>query len=71
MAIENEELLDYEDEADVLNGSITAPANGAAAYKEGAQGDEKEKKGFAGIHSTGFRCVYSLELWDSEDLKTD
>jgi ATP-dependent RNA helicase UAP56/SUB2 len=50
---DNEELIDYEDEHDVIpNG--TATANGAAT--SAADGDvDKDKKNFSGIHSTGFR----------------
>lgn len=44
---DNDELIDYEDENDVPNG---ATAGGAAD-------DDKEKKNFSGIHSTGFRLV--------------
>ena len=56
---DNEELIDYEDEHDVVaNGApAAAAANGAAA--PAADGDEKDKKNFSGIHSTGFRLVVS------------
>ena len=51
-APDNEELIDYEDEQDVVT-------NGAAAGGVAATGDaeDKDKKGggFRGIHSTGFR----------------
>ncbi|KAG2160103.1 P-loop containing nucleoside triphosphate hydrolase protein [Suillus bovinus] len=53
---DNEELIDYEDEHDVIpNGTASAaPANGAAASSvDGEMG--KDKKNFSGIHSTGFR----------------
>ncbi|KAG2142526.1 P-loop containing nucleoside triphosphate hydrolase protein [Suillus cothurnatus] len=53
---DNEELIDYEDEHDVIpNGTAsTATANGAAT--SAADGDvDKDKKNFSGIHSTGFR----------------
>ncbi|KIY67510.1 P-loop containing nucleoside triphosphate hydrolase protein [Cylindrobasidium torrendii FP15055 ss-10] len=48
---DNEDLIDYEDEHDVV------PNGGAAAVDtNGATGeDDKEKKSFTGIHSTGFR----------------
>ncbi|KIK47876.1 hypothetical protein CY34DRAFT_146598 [Suillus luteus UH-Slu-Lm8-n1] len=53
---DNEELIDYEDEHDVIpNG--TAPAahtNGAATSTVDGEVD-KDKKNFSGIHSTGFR----------------
>ena len=62
-AHDNEELIDYEDEHDVVtNGAPAAAAsNGAAATAaSGADGDgEKDKKNFSGIHSTGFRLVVS------------
>ena len=46
-----EELIDYEDEQDVIANGAAAVSNGAAA----GDGDDKEKKNFSGIHSTGFR----------------
>lgn len=50
-APDNEELIDYEDEHDIV-------ANGAAGSNGAAVGgDDKEKKNFSGIHSTGFRLV--------------
>lgn len=49
--IDNEDLIDYEDEHDVVNGGA-APAAGAAAV---ADAEDKDKKNFSGIHSTGFR----------------
>ena len=56
---DNEELIDYEDEHDVApNGATAASAtNGAAAPAVSADGDDKDKKNFSRIHSTGFRCV--------------
>lgn len=52
-AQDTEDLIDYEDEHDVVAGGSTAPAasNGGLA----ADGDDKDKKNFSGIHSTGFR----------------
>jgi ATP-dependent RNA helicase UAP56/SUB2 len=52
---DNEELIDYEDEHDVVPNGATAPSatNGAGAGADG-EGD-KDKKNFSGIHSTGFR----------------
>ncbi|KAJ7630476.1 P-loop containing nucleoside triphosphate hydrolase protein [Roridomyces roridus] len=48
---DNEDLIDYEDEHDVVPNGSTAPAtNGATAGD-----DDKDKKNFSGIHSTGFR----------------
>ena len=44
---DNEELIDYEDEQDLIT-------NGAPATN-GAVDDGKDKKNFSGIHSTGFR----------------
>jgi ATP-dependent RNA helicase UAP56/SUB2 len=69
---DNEELIDYEDEHDVIpNGTAsTATANGAAT--SAADGDvDKDKKNFSGIHSTGFRFIfhpYYYEPWPSNDL---
>jgi hypothetical protein len=55
-APDNEELIDYEDEQDVVtNGG----APGGAVTGSG-EGDEKEKKSFSGIHSTGFRCAHTF-----------
>ncbi|KAG1828680.1 P-loop containing nucleoside triphosphate hydrolase protein [Suillus fuscotomentosus] len=53
---DNEELIDYEDEHDVIpNGTASAaPANGTAASAVDGEVD-KDKKNFSGIHSTGFR----------------
>ncbi|KAG1760521.1 P-loop containing nucleoside triphosphate hydrolase protein [Suillus occidentalis] len=52
---DNEELIDYEDEHDVIpNGTVPASTNGAAASAVDGEGD-KDKKNFSGIHSTGFR----------------
>lgn len=60
-AHDNEELIDYEDEHDVVtNGApAAAVANGAASGTAPAADSEgdKDKKNFSGIHSTGFRCV--------------
>jgi ATP-dependent RNA helicase UAP56/SUB2 len=57
---DNEELIDYEDEHDVIpNGTVPASTNGAAASAVDGEGD-KDKKNFSGIHSTGFRFVSSL-----------
>lgn len=51
---DNEELIDYEDEQDVItNGAAVSGTNGAGIA--GADGEDKEKKNFSGIHSTGFR----------------
>jgi ATP-dependent RNA helicase UAP56/SUB2 len=55
---DNEELIDYEDEHDVIPGGHVASANGALARgAAAAEGDDKDKKNFSGIHSTGFRLV--------------
>ena len=48
---DNEDLIDYEDEHDIVGSG--APAD--ASLGVGADGDDKEKKNFSGIHSTGFR----------------
>ena len=55
-APDNEELIDYEDEHDVVATGAAAPSAGngaAAAAAPAADGDDK--KNFSGIHSTGFR----------------
>ncbi|KAF5392439.1 hypothetical protein D9757_002169 [Collybiopsis confluens] len=49
-ATDNEDLIDYEDEHDIPIPATTT--NGAAA---GGAEDDKDKKNFSGIHSTGFR----------------
>jgi ATP-dependent RNA helicase UAP56/SUB2 len=49
---DNDELIDYEDENDIV------PNGGTLAASGGAVGDDdKDKKNFSGIHSTGFRSV--------------
>jgi ATP-dependent RNA helicase UAP56/SUB2 len=54
---DNEELIDYEDEHDVVpNGATASTTNGAGATATDGDGD-KDKKNFSGIHSTGFRYV--------------
>lgn len=51
---DNEELIDYEDEHDVIpNGAAAAAVNGAVTAVDGEV--DKDKKNFSGIHSTGFR----------------
>ena len=56
---DNEDLIDYEDDQELVTNGVPA-ANGAAVAVTGADGDEKEKKSYVGIHSTGFRCVFSI-----------
>ena len=52
---DNEELIDYEDEHDIIpNGAVSAAANGAMVAAVDGEVD-KDKKNFSGIHSTGFR----------------
>ena len=58
---DNDELIDYEEENDAevpamptaTNGSATPASNAVAATGE----VDKEKKGYVGVHSTGFRFV--------------
>lgn len=50
MSHDNEELIDYEDENDVVT-----HGHGASVTATRAGDDDKEKKNFSGIHSTGFR----------------
>ena len=70
---DNEELIDYEDEHDVVTNGTAAPAatNGAPATSAAAADgeSEKDKKNFSGIHSTGFRLVLShnVEVKQSAD----
>jgi hypothetical protein len=69
---DNEELIDYEDEHDVIpNGTApAAPTNGAAASAADGEVD-KDKKNYSGIHSTGFRFVLPprcYKLWSSDNL---
>ena len=54
MSARDEELIDYEDEQDIIGGTTASATNGAVA-SVGYDGDDKEKKNFSGIHSTGFR----------------
>lgn len=58
-AHDNEELIDYEDEHDVVTSgtAATSAANGAAASAAPAADGDGDKKNFSGIHSTGFRLV--------------
>ncbi|KAJ3575904.1 hypothetical protein NP233_g779 [Leucocoprinus birnbaumii] len=55
-AHDNEDLIDYEDEHDLVpnTGAAVTSANGAPAAAAGGEGD-KDKKTFSGIHSTGFK----------------
>jgi ATP-dependent RNA helicase UAP56/SUB2 len=50
---DNDELIDYEDENDVVPNGATSTAAGGGAIAD----DDKDKKNFSGIHSTGFRSV--------------
>ena len=58
-AHDNEDLIDYEDEHDLVpnTGTAATATNGApATTSAGGEGD-KDKKTFSGIHSTGLsRC---------------
>lgn len=57
-AHDNEELIDYEDEHDVVANGAAAPASNAVAIAApAADGVADDKKNFSGIHSTGFRSV--------------
>jgi ATP-dependent RNA helicase UAP56/SUB2 len=48
---DNDELIDYEDENDVVPNGAALTAAGGGAIAD----DDKDKKNFSGIHSTGFR----------------
>ncbi|KAK7694193.1 hypothetical protein QCA50_001373 [Cerrena zonata] len=57
---DNEELIDYEDEHDVVANGAAAPASTGAVASTASAADgegegEGDKKNFSGIHSTGFR----------------
>ena len=52
MSHDNEELIDYEDENDI----VTNAGASAVTARAGDDGD-KDKKNFSGIHSTGFRYI--------------
>lgn len=52
MSAEHEELIDYEDDTGVPTSHGATGATGAMDA-----GEDKEKKGYVGIHSTGFRYV--------------
>lgn len=58
MSHDNEELVNYEDEDDVVPNGSAAPTNSAAALVAVDGEVEKDKKNFSGIHSTGFRSVF-------------
>ncbi|PFH54726.1 hypothetical protein AMATHDRAFT_268 [Amanita thiersii Skay4041] len=56
-AHDNEDLIDYEDDHDIVTNGATASSvtNGAASAGLNETEGEKDKKNFSGIHSTGFR----------------
>lgn len=55
-AHDNEDLIDYEDEHDLVpNTGTAATATNGAPAAGAAGGDDKDKKTFSGIHSTGFK----------------
>lgn len=59
-AHDNEELIDYEDEHDIVtNGAPARAANAATTVQPTADGAAEDGRNFSGIHSTGFRCVSS------------
>lgn len=60
MSHDNEELVNYEDEDDVVPNGTAVPTNGVAAPATVDGEVEKDKKNFSGIHSTGFRFVLPL-----------
>lgn len=57
MSQDNEELVNYEDEDDVVPNGTAAPTNGVAASAVADGEVDKDKKNFSGIHSTGFRSA--------------
>jgi len=68
MSHDNEELIDYEDENDV----VTNGAGASAAATRADDKDDKEKKIFSGTHSTGFTLHgvrhYLVKLEESEKI---
>lgn len=50
-APDNEDLIDYEDDIPIPAATSNGAVHGVA------DGDDKDKKNFSGIHSTGFRYV--------------
>ena len=56
---DNEDLIDYEDEHDIPVGA-TSTTNGATTSSGDV--DDKDKKNFSGIHSTGFRYFLHLHF---------
>lgn len=57
-AHDNDDLIDYEDEHDLVpnSGATAVGTNGAPATGAVTGGDnDKDKKTFSGIHSTGFK----------------
>ena len=52
---DNEELIDYEDDPDIVPNGGSAPSAGHGATSGIDVEGDKEKKNFSGIHSTGFR----------------
>jgi ATP-dependent RNA helicase UAP56/SUB2 len=65
MSHDNEELVNYEDEDDVVPNGSAAPTNGVATSAAVDGEVEKDKKNFSGIHSTGFRSVLSFLIASS------
>lgn len=57
MSHDNEELIDYEDEHDVVNNAAGASASNGAAANSGTGGAPGDRANFSGIHSTGFRSM--------------
>lgn len=60
MSHDNEELVNYEDEDDVVTNGAAVTTNGAAASAAVDGEVDKDKKNFSGIHSTGFRSASSF-----------
>lgn len=66
-ANDNEELIDYEDEHDVVPNGASALATNGAAAASGAAGDDG-RRDFSGIHSTGFRYAFVRRCFASTSL---
>ena len=63
---DNEDLIDYEDEHDIPNVGASLATNGATT--SAGDLDDKDKKNFSGIHSTGFRYFFFLHFTHIVDL---
>jgi ATP-dependent RNA helicase UAP56/SUB2 len=63
---DNEDLIDYDDDHDITNVGAISTTNGATT--SAVDMDEKDKKNFSGIHSTGFRYFFHMRIMLIVDL---